>query len=549
MKKILVLICFIYFPFLFADQTYSKVAIKLHELIDHVESKKIKISDALLAIDECDIDFLIKSSVLDPETIKPIANANRVSSGAATGVLCFDLKNLEKLKAIHGSVIWVTNKISNDDLCYVEKLDGILAFKEDPSSHSMIVTRVHNVPCLTFPQNLTLGGKTVISSSEKLHEGDPLTLDAFNGKLYSGIHPLFVPENKQILDTIMSWTDQYAKIAVHGNADSATEAESAIFYGAKGVDPRTEHMFFHPNKLKLFRKVILNRGESKEILKELLELQKSDFVSLYQTMKNYPSKIRLLDPPLHEFLPTQQESLQELACELNLSMKTIEATVSELEEANPMMGHRGVRLLLTYPQILQMQARAIFEAAIDPSVSQWNIEPYIIIPMVSSESEVILAKQLIDEVRYEVEKDNKCKIQYHLGIMMETPRACLLASQIAPHVDYLSFGSNDLTGLTFGFSRGDVYEKFLKYYFDHNILPNDPFSHLDPAVCQLMKITVEQMREQQHYVTIGLCGEQGSEKAGVFTCHKLGLDTVSCSPSRIPSVRLFAAQAAILDSL
>lgn len=546
MKYIITAILFFSMRFAHAEQSFETVSQKLDLLMKRVENEEITEADALLVIDEKDIDILIKPSVISHGETQPFATGRGVCTGSVQGVLCFDLKNIDQLKSTGQNIIWVTDHISNDDLCYIDDISGIFALKEDPSSHAVIVTRVHNIPCITLSTDVTSVDHKLIGAEGVLQEGDVVTLDAFNGKLFSFALSLYNPNDSQRLDKIMNWAEKHAQIVVHGNADTAEEAKHALSFGARGVDPRTEHMFFHPTSLKLFRKVILSEGKTEETLTELQELQKKDFIKLYQVMKRNPVKIRLLDPPLHEFLPTQKASLEELADEIGMSYQDISTKVDKLHEINPMMGHRGIRLLLTHPEILKMQARAIFEAVLDPSLSSFEIEPYIILPMVICDKEMIVAKKLIDEVRDEVSKANGKRITYHLGAMIETPRACLLAKTIAPYVDFVSFGTNDLTGQTLALSRGDIYEKFLKFYFDNDLLASDPFSNLDPAVCELIRITVEQMRQQDHPISIGLCGEQGSEKTGVFNCHMLGLNTVSCSPYRIPAVKLFAAQAAIL---
>ncbi len=547
MKYIYLLVCLVGFSFVQADQSYEAVSNKLNHLIEKVEGHTMNVADALLLIDEKDIDILLKPSVQNTEKGTCVAKALGVCSGAVQGVLCFNLNELAQLKNEYGSVIWVTDHIRNDDLCHLKDIAGIFAFKEDPSSHAVIVTRVFNIPCLTLPEGIEANKKAIISEFGSLEQGDLVTLDAFNGKLFSGAVPLVYPKETILLNKIMSWSEEHAKLIVHGNADTAEESQEALLRGAKGVDPRTEHMFFHPDALRLFRKIIVSQANDPVSLQELENLQREDFVKLYTIMKSYPVKIRLLDPPLHEFLPTEESSLNELAIELDMSLPELKEMVKKLQEVNPMMGHRGVRLLLTHPQILKMQIRAIFEAATEPSLQEWNIEPDICIPMIISYKEVVLVKKWIEEVREEVSTKRGRDIKYHLGIMLETPRACLLVEEITPYIDFVAFGSNDLTGQTLALSRGDVYEKFLKFYFDSDLLSSDPFVALDPAVCALMKIAIDKIRLQDHYISIGLCGEQGGWKEGVFMCHRLGLDTVSCASSRIPSVMLFAAQAAILD--
>lgn len=531
------------------SETYSIVSQRLGQLIDRVNEGALTISEALLSIDERDIDILIKSSVIHPDQDVPIAEAQCVCTGAVQGVLCFDLRQIDQFKNKNVPIIWVTDTICNDDLCLLKNVSGIFALREDPSSHAAIVVRGFNIPCLTFPQQIQRDDRGIKTLSGRFEEGALVTLDGFNGKLFEKTLPLHHPNNTLLLDIIMGWAEKYAKLSVHGNADTPDEVKEALHFGAKGVDPRTEHMFFHPEHLNLFRKVVLSNGEIGPYLETLKNQQKKDFIELYQTMKSFPVKIRLLDPPLHEFFSISDSCLEELAKDLQVTPASLQKKLNELHEVNPMMGHRGIRLLLTRPEILKMQVQAIFEAAADSSLIDTQIEPYIILPMVISEKEISFAKKLIDEVCDEVSRERHCKIVYHLGAMMETPRACFLAGTIAKEVDFISFGTNDLTGQTLALSRGDVYDKFLKYYFEKELLPSDPFSHLDLSVCQLMKIAVDQVRTQKRSVSIGLCGEHGSEKAGVLICHELGLDTVSCVPFRIPSVKLFAAQAAILESV
>lgn len=546
MRMILLVLLLQSFHYINADCVYVQASNKLERLIQELAEHKTTISEALLQIDEIDIEVLLKPSVFTTELDQAVFSGLSVCNGAASGAICFDAEKLAAYRERFGSVIWVTNNISNDDLCYLNYADGICSFREDPSSHAIIVTRVHNVPCVTLIQEAALSPEGIQTKMGFLKDGNTITLDAFSGRIYSGEKTIIRPSNHKLLDKVMDWTDSYARLSVHGNADTAEEAAEALKYGAKGVDPRSEHMFFHPDNLKIFRKVILQKELASDALIQLKEIQKKDILRLFQTMKSYPVKIRLLDPPLHEFLPEDIATCQELADELGMSLENLQAKISALSEDNPMMGHRGVRLLLTFPEILLIQARAIFEAASDSILEGVDVEPVIVIPMVVSESEVIGIKKTLEHVHAEICRETGKTIRYKLGVMIETPRACLLAHRIAEHVSYFSFGTNDLTGLTFGFSRGDVFEKFLQYYLDAKLLPSDPFSCLDPAVIMLMETTVKNARKVPHRVSIGICGEQASEKSGVFACHQLGLDTVSCSPARVPSVRLFAAQAAIL---
>lgn len=546
MRIFLTLACLLYLQLGHAYQSYENVSQKLTYLFNKVDKQEISISEALISIDENDIDLLLKPSVINPKNHKIIAEGRIACTGAVQGILCFNLNDLEKHKQKNMPIIWVTDCIKNDDLCFLSDFAGIFAINEDPSSHSIIVTRVYNIPCVTLPINVIKTANELITDSGVYKNGEAATLDAFNGILFAGNVPLQKSSDSYFLDRVAEWCEEYAFLEVHGNADNAKEAKEALCFGARGVDPRTEHMFFHPDRLHLFRKLILSKGDNEYILNELKELQKQDFIDLFQTMKSFPVKIRLLDPPLHEFLPEKEHSIVNLAKDLNVSVDELKLKITNLQETNPMMGHRGVRLLLTNPDILKMQVRAIFEAALHPSLETSSIIPHIVIPMVIGSEEVIKVKNLVDEVYKEILNKVKKQFIYKLGIMMETPRACLMAGEIAPFVDFISFGTNDLTGQTLALSRGDVYDKFLKFYLDQGLLKIDPFSEIDPAVKELMRICVNQIRIKNKDVVIGICGEQASQKTGVFICHQLGFDSVSCAAFRIPAVKLFAAQAAIL---
>ena len=525
---------------------YQHSQTKVLKLIEAVDKKAKTKSEALLEINEFDIEVLLKPSVIEGESATVAFIGKPACTGAVSGVVCFEAHKLEEYRDKFGTVIWVTNHINNDDLCYLKYADAICAFKEDPSSHAIIVTRVNNVPCITLIDGAQLHANRIEFTSGTIQEGAIITIDAFNGKVYASAQKVTSPDSKKLINTILSWSDENSKLSIHANADTAIEANAGLQFGAKGVDPRSEHMFFHPHSLKVFRKVILGRENVDKSLEELKEIQRKDILQLMKTMGALPIKIRLLDPPLHEFLPEDSKQLKILATELNISTAELKKTIDTLQEDNPMMGHRGVRLLLTFPEILENQVLAIFEAAYDESLKDVAVNPVIIIPMVVHESEVIAIKKVISKVQKTLEQKYGRSISYKVGVMIETPRACIIADKIAPHVSYFSFGTNDLTGLTFAFSRGDVYKKFLKHYLDKSLLNNDPFSHLDTAVIRLMEMSVKKGRIANKNLRVGICGEQASEKNGVFACHLLGLNSISCSPHRIPVVRLFAAQAAIL---
>ncbi len=546
MRYYLLIVTFFYFGVGNAYQSYENVKDKLTLLFAKIDSKEISAPEALLTIDENDIDFLLKPSVIDPSHHSVIAKGHIGCSGAVQGVLCFNLNDLEAIKTENKPIIWVTNSLNNDDLCHLQHFAGIFAINEDPSSHAIIVTRVYNIPCITLPSNVIIKENELITPSGVFGKGCEVTLDAFNGTLIAGHVPLQHKTDDCLLNKISELSELYARLEVHGNADNAKEAQEALDFGATGVDPRTEHMFFQPERLQLFRKAILSKGQNEEVLTELKELQKGDFVALYKTMQMFPVKIRLLDPPLHEFLPNQEENLISLAKDLDISLEDLKKMVKSLQETNPMMGHRGVRLLLTYPEILKMQIKAIFEASLHPSLKDYRIIPHIVVPMIICSNEVILIKSIVEDVYREISSSFNIQFSYKLGIMMETPRACLTAGEISPYIDFISFGTNDLTGQTLALSRGDVYDKFLKYYLEEGLLPSDPFSDIDPAVKELMRICVDQIKAKNSNVVVGICGEHAGQRTGVFICHQLGFNTVSCAAFRVPAVKLFAAQAAIL---
>jgi len=493
--------------------------------------------------------MLIKPSAIT-QTILPIFTKGKtICTGTAVGRLFFN-RDLAVRKARDGeNIIWITNKLTNDDLCHIHHFKGVITLSEDPSSHAAIILRISDIPSLTFIQDSRINKNQLHKTDGKIiHEGDYISIDAFNQIIIPEKIPLFLPNqhSKELLDQIMSWCKSFSHVEIHSHSDTPQEASHALKMGATGIDPRSEHMFFQPERLSLFRQLILAHPNSKKnALAKLKDLQKQDFIQLFEIMRTLPAKIRLLDPPLHEFLPRDKDTIKDLARELNIPLLDCEKIINSKEEVNPMMGHRGVRLLLTYPQIIEMQVEAIFEAAIE---SPYKIIPHINLPMVIDKNEVILIKNSIDETLRKVCEKYNTQLNYKLGIMVETPRACLLADEIAPYIDFVSFGTNDLTGQTLALSRGDVYESFLKHYLDNKIIECDPFVSLDRAVQKLIEITVTKLRDKNPNIVIGICGEQGAEEKSVTFLCKTGLNSITCSPARVPVIYLFAAQAAIMKN-
>lgn len=525
---------------------------KLDVICKKVKDSILEIPEAILKINDVNLEMLFKPSVIIDHSAQKITTGYSITKSVACAHLYIDKAKAITLARSGNAVIWVTDRIYNDDIAVLKYFSGVLTIKEDPTSHAAIIMRVLDIPCLTFVKDLSITKNQLIHASfGLLQDGMLVTLDGFNSILFKGFLKIHTPSERSkniFLDIIMGWVKMLTKIEVHGNADTIDEATYAIAMGAQGLDPRTEHMFFEPDCLNLFRQLILskrlNQEQQSKIIQAIYQKQKQDFISLYRTAKNYPVKIRLLDPPLHEFLAVDQLDLHKLASDIHCSLEELMQMLDDFKETNPMMGNRGVRLLLTNPLILELQVRAIFEASIVSSLGE-PITPHIIIPMVMCEGEIKKVKEILDNICKEISVQKNISLSYHLGIMSETPSACIMAHTIAPYIDFVSFGSNDLTAQTLALSRGDVYNKFLDYYLTNNIIAFDPFAQLDHAVCHLMQMTVSQLRKQNHYIHIGICGEQGSEKRTVNFCHEIGLDVISCFPARIPVVKLYAAQASI----
>jgi len=390
----------------------------------------------------------------------------------------------------------------------------------------------------------TLGGKTY-------HEGDYISLDGSTGKIYDGDIATQDATISGNFKRIMEWADSFRKLNVRTNADTPEDAANALRLGAEGIGLcRTEHMFFAPERIPKIRKMILSTtSEAREAaLNELIPFQKGDFKAIYEVMGENPVTIRFLDPPLHEFVPTEEKDIEDLAVEMNLSVAEVKAACDSLHEFNPMMGHRGCRLSVTYPEIARMQTRAVIEAAIEVKEEKgFNIVPEIMIPLVGDKKELKFVKDVVVETAEKVKAEKGSDISYHIGTMIEIPRAALLANEIAEEAEFFSFGTNDLTQMTYGFSRDDA-GKFLVDYYKSKIYESDPFAKLDQnGVGQLIRMAAEKGRSTRPDIKLGICGEHGGDPSSIEFCHRIGLNYVSCSPFRVPIARLAAAQAAIAD--
>ena len=479
-----------------------------------------------------------------------IAKGLPASPGAAVGMVVFHADDAVEEAKKGKKVILVRTETSPEDIEGMATAQGILTARGGMTSHAAVVARGMGKSCVAGCEEIRVfeskGYFTV--KDIKVNKGDWITLDGSTGQVYLGQIPVVDAELSGNFGIFMKWVDEFRKLGVRANADTPKDSEVALKFGAEGIGLcRTEHMFFEASRIKAVRKMIVARNEKdrRDALMTLLPFQKQDFIEIFEVMQGLPVTIRLLDPPLHEFLPTEDSDIEELAKELGLEFDELKNTINSLHEINPMMGHRGCRLPITYPEILEMQTRAIIEAAIELTKKGIIVKPEIMIPVVGIANEVKLLKGQIVEISDELIKKNNVKLEYKVGTMIEVPRACLIADEIAAEAEFFSFGTNDLTQLTFGFSRDDS-GKFLPDYIKKGILEKDPFATLDRAgVGELVKMAVQKGRKTRSNLKIGICGEHGGDPSSVEFCHIIGMDYVSCSPFRVPIARLAAAQAAL----
>jgi pyruvate,orthophosphate dikinase len=518
-------------------------------LVRDVRAGTLNEEDAILRLDERTVELLTKASLVDPDAADVIASGLPVSSGVATGKIYFSIEKCVPAAESGEPAILLTDSVRADDINGFGRLEGLLSLTEDPTSHASIIARVMEKPFVSKLRDSSWGaGKEYAQLGlQKVVEGDWVSVDAFSGLVYQGRKKVRKPRPPVEFEELYRWVGDAARLVIHGNADTPEEALSALENGGRGVEPRTEYMFFKPERLRAFRRMILGKSEEQraQALSELLAAQREDFIRLFEVMGGLRVHVRLLDPPLHEFLPEDEAAKRLLAEDLNVDVKWLDAQIDSLREVNPMMGHRGARLLISRPAVAEMQARAVFDAALVMRRRGVEVAPVIVIPMVVDRRELSFLKRVIVGVHKEYVNTHGVTLPYSVGAMIETPRAALLAGGIAEEVDFLSFGTNDLTAQTFGFSRGDVLGKFLSKYLEEGILDHDPFCKLDESVSLLIRETVRKARSANPNIGIGLCGEQGGEAETIRLCHEIGLTSISCSPGRIPVAKLYAAQAAI----
>ncbi len=522
---------------------------------DLVDEGMITPEEAVCRIEAKSLDQLLHPN-FDVDALKKgevIGQALPASPGAAAGKVYFNAEDAVLAHERDERVILVRLETSPEDIEGMHAAEGVLTVRGGMTSHAAVVARGMGTCCVSGCGDIIIdeAGKTFELGGYHFKEGDYISLDGSTGKIYKGDIKTVEAGITGNFRRIMAWADQFRTLKVRTNADTPMDAANAVKLGAEGIGLcRTEHMFFEPERIPKIRKMILSSTvEAREAaLSELIPFQKGDFKALYEVMEGRPVTIRFLDPPLHEFVPTDEKDIEDLAKDMNLTVEEVKATCDALHEFNPMMGHRGCRLSVTYPEIARMQTRAVMEAAIEVKEEKgYDVVPEIMIPLVGDKKELKYVKEVVVDVAEAVKKEKNSDIKYHVGTMIEIPRAALLANEVAEEAEFFSFGTNDLTQMTFGFSRDDA-GKFLTSYYKSKIYESDPFAKLDQnGVGQLVKMAAEKGRATRPDLKLGICGEHGGDPSSVEFCHKVGLNYVSCSPFRVPIARLAAAQAAIAN--
>ena len=528
----------------------ANAAIKI--AVDMVKEKLIKKEEALLRIDPKMLDTLLHPT-LDPKAQKDIiAKGLPASPGAASGKITFSADDAEALKTQNQKTILVRLETSPEDIHGMNAAEGILTCRGGMTSHAAVVARGMGKPCVSGSGNIQIDyqNKEFKVNDRVFKEGDIITIDGSCGEVMSGEVKTMKPNISGDFSKIMSWADSIRTMRVRTNSETPLDTKVAREFGAEGIGLcRTEHMFFDEERILYVRQMILSKSKEDrcKALDKILPFQKNDFREIFSIMKGLPVTIRLLDPPLHEFLPKSEKEISTVASSLGISEKEIRDRISDLHEENPMLGHRGCRLAISYPEIYQMQCEAIFEALIECKKNKIKVMPEIMIPLVATGQELEILRALVDSKAKEVSKKYSQKLEYIVGTMIELPRAALNAKDISKHADFFSFGTNDLTQTTLGISRDDS-GKFLEDYVDNNIFKIDPFVSIDEkGVGQLVEIACNDAKKNKPKIKLGICGEHGGDPDSITFCQKVGLNYVSCSPYRVPIARLSSAQAKILS--
>ena len=519
---------------------------------DLVDEGLIDTKEAILRVEPGQLDSLLHAQ-FDATALKNAKVLTRglaASPGAATGQIVFTAEDVIKWKQDGKKTVLVRLETSPEDIEGMHNAEGILTVRGGMTSHAAVVARGMGACCVSGCGDIVMGGKEFTVNGVTLKEGDWISIDGSTGCVYGERIPTVPATISGDFERFMNWADEVRQLQVRTNADTPKDAAQALAFGAQGIGlVRTEHMFFEADRIKAIREMIVSKTveQRKAALAKLLPMQRGDFEGIYEAMQGNPVTIRYLDPPLHEFVPKEDKDIEELAKEMNMSFEELKAICDGLHEFNPMMGHRGCRLAVTYPEIAEMQTQAVIEAAINVQRRHplWNVVAEIMIPLVGEVKELKFVKNIVVKVADEIIAASDVKIEYHVGTMIEIPRAALLADEIATEAEFFSFGTNDLTQMTFGFSRDDA-GKFLNAYYDTKIYEQDPFAKLDQnGVGKLVKMAAELGRKTRPNIKLGICGEHGGEPSSVEFCHKVGLTYVSCSPYRVPIARLAAAQAAV----
>lgn len=529
----------------------AQAALKI--AVDLVEEGMLSKEEAILKVEAKQLDTLLHPN-FDTASVKeatPIATGLPASPGAACGKIVFTAEDAKVRHENGEKVVLVRLETSPEDIEGMIASEGILTVRGGMTSHAAVVARGMGTCCVAGCGELKVDeeGKTVTVNGRVLTENDYISIDGSTGKVYGEALKTVTPEISGHFATFMGWADEIRTLKVRANADTPRDAKQAVDFGAEGIGLcRTEHMFFAEDRIAAVREMILAKDveQRKKALAKILPMQREDFVGIYEALEGRAATIRFLDPPLHEFLPTDPKDIEALAKEMNLEVEEVNNTIANLHEFNPMMGHRGCRLSVSYPEIAEMQTRAVIEAAIEVKQNKgFDVVPEIMIPLVGEIKELKYVKDIVCNTAKEVMEEKGVELEFKVGTMIEIPRAALTADLIAKEAEFFSFGTNDLTQMTFGFSRDDA-GKFLNDYYEKAIYEQDPFAKLDQTgVGSLMEIAVQRGRKTREDIKLGICGEHGGDPSSIEFCHKLGLNYVSCSPFRVPVARLAAAQAKV----
>jgi len=524
----------------------AKSSVKI--AVDMVKEKLISKKEAILRIEPHSLDALLHPTLDENININVIAKGLPASPGAASGKVVFTSDEAERLNGMMQNTILVRAETSPEDIHGMNAAKGILTSRGGMTSHAAVGARGMGRPCVSGSSEIEIDyeNKSFKTKNFEVKEGDLITIDGSTGRIILGEVKTTKPDISGEFSKLMSWADNYRKLKVRTNSETPLDSKTAREFGAEGIGLcRTEHMFFDDERILSVREMILSKFkvDRAKALNKLLPYQKKDFIEIFKIMNGMPVTVRLLDPPLHEFLPKSEREIVDVAKSLNISIKEASGRISELHEQNPMLGHRGCRLGISFPEIYEMQTRAIFEALVECKKKKIkSIMPEIMIPLVSTESEIKIMKDLVIRVARKVQNEYKTKIKFLVGTMIELPRAAIKAKDIAKHAEFFSFGTNDLTQTTFGISRDDS-GKFLNDYIENKIFDIDPFISIDDGVGDLIEMATSKGKKQNKRLKLGICGEHGGDPKSIEFCSKAGLDYVSCSPYRVPVARLAAAQA------